>query len=242
MENRPESAAIRNRIWASPALCLAAAGCILGGGLAFGGFQLADKQDAALKTQTASYSAHQDTLKSALREARLTGPRLRLEELATLPLVPEYLAISAEQPDSLDAEELNAYLQTVLDAALQETGLARITLETSDGHTLIDALNQTTKSSGTSGTKLQAVVLSLDGNPDPEGQLTGYLAANDMKLLAAPNTELTETTASIGNRSHDQAIGSLELSIPQATRLLALFGGIGTALMGLFGAFLLRRQ
>ncbi|MES0881524.1 hypothetical protein [Roseibium sp. SCP14] len=240
MANEPQSAVIRKSSGISPALCLALGGCLLGAGIAAGGFALAIDQKTALEKQSAMASLERERLVEALSNAQLTVPRLRLEELASLPLIPEYLAIVAEQPDSVDAQELKSYLQTVLDAASEETGLARIALEAADGTELLVAENPATSSATAENPRLEAAVPDFEDFNKTDGLLAGYLPESTMNVLLPQGTDGAEVTSSTSSAfaAHNAAVSE----IPERTRLLAILAGLASAIVGLSGATLLRRQ
>lgn len=239
MSDRPESAAIRKPHVVSPALGLAVGGCLLGTVIAAGGHVLADRQKAALDTSAAAKAEELQVLQSALTDVSMTAPRLRLEELASLPLVPEFLFLAQDQPDSLDAEELKTYLQSVLDAAIQETGLSRIALVSAAGEELILAETLLSEDGDSSSLEVRAQIKDFEGSGEDAGYLTGVLPASKVLVLAPQSTSETQVTASTTqDRLSDGGSG---LDIPASTRLLSLVAGLVTALIGLLGAVLLRR-
>lgn len=241
MSDRPHSAAIRRPIQLTPALCTALAGVVLGTGIAFGGLVLADRQEQVLEAQAEAVATRQEQLQDALRHASLTVPRLRLEELASLPLVPEYLQIARDRPDSIDARELKDYLQTVFDAALEETGFSRITLEDDQGGELV--LARAAQQAGEMPSiplAVEAIVPDFDGSGRAAGRLLGSLPESARTTLLPPSdTGSVEATASIG-----LAAGAplSTTGIANSTRLLALLSGLGTCLLGFAAAALLKRS
>ena len=240
MSDRPQSAAIRKFQVFSPALGLAVGGCLLGTVIAIGGHVLADRQQAALQAEAAATADKLLVLQSALTDVSLTAPRLRLEELAKLPLVPEFLFLAQTQPDSVDAEELKTYLQSVLNAAIQETGLSRIALVSKAGEELILAETLLSETKDSASVDVHALVESFDGSGQTAGQLTGSLPESAITVLAPQGPADTRTTASIAtDRAPTAAMAGLD--IPASTRFLSLAAGFATALVALLGAVLLRR-
>lgn len=237
MEMPSENPAIRLRSKKASAAALALGACVLGAAVAGGGVWLAERQDRVLTAQETRQQEDRAQLIDALREARLTGPQLRLQELAALPLMPDYLQIAADQPGSLDAQELNAYLTTVLEAALEETGLARMVLQGADGTALIDAARLgVDQQPGLDVLALETPVPALDGSGEPAGQLIGVLSAQEVALLAPAGEGSPETTASSG-----AAPAESDDNQTQSFRLFALLAGLMTAMVGLIGAALVRR-
>lgn len=237
MATPSENPAIRPHSTKAAAVGLALGACVLGAAVAGGGFFLAERQDRALSAQETRHQEDRAQLVDALRQARLTGPQLRLQELAALPLMPDYLQVAAEQPGSLDAQELNAYLTTVLEAALEETGLARMVLQSADGTALIDVARLgVDQQPGLDVLALETPVPTLDGSGEPVGQLIGVLSAQEVALLAPAGEGSPETTASSGAASAENQDNQT-----QSFRLFALLAGLVTAMVGLIGATLVRR-
>ncbi|MES0810625.1 hypothetical protein ABLO27_14175 [Roseibium sp. SCPC15] len=212
----------------------------MGGGIVVGGFTLAEGQRTALEEHAASRAVVHQQLISALSEARLTVPRLRLEELATLPLIPEYLAIASKHPDSEDTVELENYLRTILNAASEETGLERITLETVDGTELLASGQSPASAPITETPRLEADVLDFEDLKSVSGKLAGYLPESAMSVLLPQAGEGVEVTSSISASGAGSA--SSISTIPDRTRLLAILGGLASAMLGLLGAVLMKRQ
>lgn len=224
----------------SPALGLAVAGCVLGGGIATGGFFLANQQEAELLAREEAHVKERDRLTEALREARLTAPRLRLEELAGLALVPEFLDLAANDPGGVDAQELNTYLTTVLEAALDETGMAKLTLAGADGTELI-AVNSPVSSPATDQAfSIKVPISDFYGSDAASGQLTGVIAAENITFLASPIP--VETTASTGKQTGEGLPSEMGQSLADRIRLLGIAGGLAVAFFGIFSANLARRK
>ncbi|WP_298965831.1 hypothetical protein [uncultured Roseibium sp.] len=239
MVDQIKSAAIRKPSKLSSALCLGIGGCLLGALIAGSGVYLAASQEKQVSRQITVLQAERSQLLEALSEARLTAPRLRLQELASLPLLSEYLEIAKEQPDSLDARELKNYLQTVLDTAGEETGFGRIALETSDGDVLLISESFAAGSEIAETPKLEAAVPGFD-NPDTTiGRIAGYLPESTLTILLPDSTSGTDVTASTPSETEGLAN---QLGAPIATRILAIVAGLATAMLGLFGAALLRKN
>lgn len=242
MVDQPETAAIRKSGRPSLPLLLAAGGCLLGLAIAVGGHLVAEHQETALAAQTSAFLEERRLLSEALEEAQLTAPRLRLEELASLPLVSEFVSLSEDQPDSADTEDLRAYLQTVLDAAIQETGLSRIVLETVDGTLLLASDNPAADTGGTQSGG-PAIGASVPGYSDPDatvGRLTGSVPESRIAILApgdGTSGDITASTGAAGKPGTSDPTG-----IPSSTRLLAVAAGLAVALFGLLAGALLRRD
>jgi hypothetical protein len=228
MVDQPQSAVIRDGRRVSPALVLVVAGCALGAGIAFAGHLVADRQQAALSAERATLVRERDLLQAALAEAMTTGPRLRLEELAGLPLISEFLFYAAGQPDGPEARELADYLSDVLAAAGEETGLVRVVLETAKGEILLDYTAPTAGDGANETQVLEAPVASLEDPEAQAGRLVGYLPRAAVALLppadhpAGPDetTSLKTTPAAEGD------------ALAAGTRLFALLAGLGVALFG----------
>ncbi|POF31662.1 hypothetical protein [Roseibium marinum] len=243
MSDRHQSATIRNPLRISAAFGLGLGGCLLGAGLALGGFALAERQQSLLDARLTATSQERDLLVGALKDAWLTGPRLRLEELAALPLIPEYLSIAENRPDSVDAKELEDYLRTVLEAAGRETGLQRIALVSANGSELLAAENPAAASPDAKAVQVEAVVYDFDDPQTPAGRLTGALADSSLTILPPDSATGTDTTASTaGGPARPGSLDANSFGVADLTRLLAALAGIATALFGLTGAALLRTR
>ncbi|MEM9635181.1 MAG: hypothetical protein AAGA50_27905 [Pseudomonadota bacterium] len=201
---------------------------------------MAENQKTALEEDATKNAAIHQQLESALTEARLTVPRLRLEELAALPLIPEYLAIASKHPGSEDAVELENYLRTILKATSEETGLERITLETVDGTELLASGQSLSTTPIAEHPRLEANILDFEDLKSTSGKLAGYLPESTMDVLLPHSGEGVEVTSSTSNSETDEA--SSFSSIPDRTRLLAILGGLSSAVLGLLGAALIKRQ
>jgi len=221
---------------------MALGGCLLGAGIAVGGFVLADWQQSQLDARQAATARQHAILLDALQEEMLNGPRLRLEELAALPLVPEFLTLTDEQPDGVDAQELKNYLQTVLEAAGQETGLKRIALVSAGGDELLATENPAAGSFGEDAPQLEAIVYDLDDPERPVGQLTGLLPDSTLTVLLPESTAASDITASIETGSTGDGNPPSATGIPGTTRLLATLAGLAAVLLGLTSAALLRNR
>lgn len=231
------SSAAANRILRknTPALALALGGCLLGALVTGGGVWLADQQKSVLAHQSAAWQEERAQLQCALRQAHLTGPRLRLAELAAMPLVPEYLHFATENPGGRDARELGDYLRRVLEAVLEESGLTRLTLETAAGTALIDVSAGAAMSPPDAGQLgLQAPVLSLTNRSEQIGQLTASLAAKDTALLL-PAGDKQEASRDASPSARDQA------RLFTVFLAFALLAGVATAATGVCGAALFWR-
>lgn len=241
MVDQPESAAIRKPRRLSPPLLVATGGCLLGIAIAAGGHLVAERQEASLAAQTSGFLEERRVLSEALEEAMLTAPRLRLEELASLPLVSEFVALSDAQPDSPDAADLKAYLQTVLDAAIEETGLARIALETNEGALLLASQNPATDA-GNSSPNAPGITADVPGYSDPDttiGRLNASVPESRIAVLApadGTNSAITAGISDTGMSGTPAAAG-----IPSATRMLAIAAGLAAALFGILASALLRK-
>ncbi|QFT31616.1 hypothetical protein FIV00_14065 [Labrenzia sp. THAF82] len=239
MVDQIKSTAIRKPSKLSSALCLGIGGCLVGALIAGSGVYLAASQEKQVSRQITALQAERSQLLEALSEARLTAPRLRLEELASLPLLSEYLEIAKEQPDSLDARDLKDYLQTVLDAAGEETGFGRITLESSDGDELLVSESFAAGSEIAATPKLEAAVPGFDDPETTIGRIAGYLPENTLNILLPDSTNGTDVTASTPSETDGLAN---QLGAPNTTRIFAIIAGLATILLSLFGAVLLRKN
>jgi len=240
MAERPQTGAIRRPSKVSPSLLIGAGGCLLGAVIVIGGLWLAERQETALHRREAAVLRDRKLLTQALTEANLTAPRLRLEELAALPLVPELLGLAGDRQASLEARELKHYLQTVLDATLLETGLSRIALEMPDGSAVISADRPAASVSGTDTPQIDAVVFSLDDPDRPAGRLTGYVPNTKLAVLPPRDTAGSTLTASTDFSTQREEQQSVAIS--NTTRLLAALAGGAVTLFGLFSALLLRER
>ncbi|WP_156510594.1 hypothetical protein [Labrenzia sp. OB1] len=243
MSDREQSATIRKPLQISAAFGLGLGGILVGSGLALGGFALAEKQQALLEAREIAVSQERDLLVSALKDVWLTGPRLRLEELAALPLIPEYLSIAETRPNSADARELEDYLRTVLDAAGRETGLQRIALLSADGSEVLAAENTAAAPTDAKTVEVEAVVYDFNDPQSPAGRLTGALPDGSLTILppdGPTGTNLTASTA--GSPAWAGPEANAFGGVADLTRLLAILAGIATALCGLTGAALLRNR
>ncbi|MCR9285268.1 hypothetical protein [uncultured Roseibium sp.] len=239
MSDEPQSAAIRKSYQISPALCLGLGGCLLGVAIALAGHFLADRQEADLRKNIFISEQKQQQLIVALHDATLNAPRLHLEELANLPLFAEYIDLFHDDPAGRDAVELKNYLQTVLEAAVADTGLGEILLTSQDGVILIAARNLTLGADDMLSTQVAAVVKELNGSENVAGQLIGALSESELTLLPAL-ADGSDTTASVSSETNDTY--SYLSHIASSTRFLALAAGLATALLALTGTALLRRS
>jgi hypothetical protein len=237
MVDQPQSAVIREGRRVSPALVLVVAGCALGAGIAFAGHLVADRQQAALSAERANLARERDLLQAALSEAMTTGPRLRLEELAGLPLISEFLFYAAGQPDGPEARELADYLSDVLAAAGEETGLVRVALETEKGEVLLDYTGPAAGAGSMRTEVLEAHVASLEDPETQAGRLVGYLPMAEVALLppAEPSAG-TDETASVTAATATQGD-----ALASGTRLFAFLAGLGVAVFGAVGGAVLGR-
>lgn len=242
MEDRPQNASIRSGLQLSSSLGLILLAGVLGAGITVGGFVLAGYQDRLLQAREVDFAAERAKLSDALRHARLTAPRLRLEELANLPLVAEYISLAADEPDSTDTKELYSYLQTVLEATLEESGLANLNLSSVAGDRLITVSAPQVTSSDNEAFTVEVAVPDVYGSGETVGRLSGAIASEAAAVLASPYPIAVETTASIQERPGRWSSLGPALPPSDLTRLLAIIGGLITALVGLLGAGLLRRH
>jgi len=228
MVDQPQSSVIREGRRVSPALLITVAGCVLGAGIALSGYLVAERQQAAFEADRATAVRERDMLRTALSEAMTRGPRLRLEELASLPLIPEFLFYAAEQPQGPEARELADYLSDVLAAAGEETGLVRVVLETAQGEALLD-YSAPTAGDGLAKTRvLEAAVASLEDPETQAGRLIGHLPEAAVALLppqgsAGGGDETASVNAATARQGDTLAAG---------TRLFALLAGLGVAVFG----------
>lgn len=240
MRERAHKTAIRNKPAKSRALVLAAASILLGGVVVAGGHFLAEHQERLLFAERALAESERDQLVDALRAARLTAPRLRLEELATLPLISEFVDVTERWPDGEEVQELQAYLQTVLNAAVAETGLAQISLMGQNGEKLITATNITKPAEDFSGPAIVADIPDINQPASVAGQLAGFLAAGELTVLTRPDAAAPQSTAS-ASRAGDGS-GTQSFGIPATTRLLSVIAAIALVVIGLAGSLHLSRQ
>jgi|GEM_PF-1805550 len=243
MSDHPSSASIRFTFRLTPSFCLALGGLTLSASIIIGGQLLAAGQQAALDARANAFAGQQEQLLTALQHAILTAPRLRLEELAALPLVAEFVQIAHEDPESTDTQELRDYLQTVLSAAIEETGLSRIVLVSESGEELIAAEHLLSSAEDGANLEISASVESFSGSGTKAGHLAGYLPERDLKLVPSEAGNGAQSTAGIADAANAEASGlEAGLDIPASTRLLSLAAGLVTALTALLGAALLKRQ
>ncbi|WP_029061633.1 hypothetical protein [Labrenzia sp. DG1229] len=230
------------RALSSPAVILGVVSCVFALGVVVAGFLLAEHQGTVLTTEQRKSDAETALLINELKNARLAGPRLRLEELAALPLIPEFVELSRRQPDGLEAQELGAYLRAVLEAASSETGLARIAIVDAEGRQLLSAdsliSNETTEESH----RLAAIVYDINDPAKAAGKIAGYVPKTAMSMLLPSDTNSPTRTAGISSSTSANASTLAVLDIPGTTRLLSLVAGIAIAFFGLSGAVLLRWQ
>ncbi|TYC56437.1 hypothetical protein FMN50_11025 [Rhodobacterales bacterium] len=241
MAARPQSTAIRRAKRDPAPLRVAAGGCLLGIAITTAGFVLADHQDRMLSAGRTVASEERSVLINAVNKAALTAPRLRLEELAAMPLVTEFIALAENQPQSTDARELRAYLKNVLAAATEETGLARIALETADGTELIASSNPVADTTGSKGLFVEAPLAADAGFPRTTGRLTGEVPHGRFEILPPPGADGTTMTGSTGTEQ-TSAGAFFQEDIPAGTRLLSGLAGLCVALFGGVAAVLLHRR
>ncbi|WP_299481209.1 hypothetical protein [uncultured Roseibium sp.] len=181
-------------------------------------------------------------LVSALEDANLIRPRLRLEELATLPLVPEFVELATEQPESVETRELETYLRTVLEAASRETGLARIALQDAQGAEILSAGGSASKPDAEQRKMVEAVVEDIKNPGTPAGTIKGYISLETETILLTQDGNAPSTTSSIQGGTSLLSPSRAMADIPNATRSLAIIAGLSVLGTGLAGAFLLRRR
>lgn len=229
-ESRVATSRVRTR--SAPFLIWAAGGCVIGIGVILAGFFLADWQQTQLQVSENRNLQEHESLIRSLEEARQSAPRSRLEELATLPLLAEFMALSADQPDSLDAKEVGEYLRSALEVAREETGLFRIILQTGEGEPLLLAGESEKGNAEVKGTRLEAAVLDFEGGSLPAGNLIGFLPS-----------------VSYGSAVTDQKSGNesglekrMSRDVPRMTRYFAVLAGFLIAGTAVLGAFATRRR
>lgn len=244
MGDRADSNAIRKAAGKSRAFALSVASVLLATVVVAGGHFLARHQERLLVAERTEAETERDQLADALREARLTAPRLRLEELATLPLISEFVDVSMRWPDGQEVQELEAYLQTVLNAAVAETGLAQISLTSLNGDKLLTATNITKPADERFNPTIVADIPDINQPASVAGKLEGFLAASELTMLAKPNADVPQSTASVpGTLSrYGFGNGTPSLGIPTTTRLLSIIAAIALVVIGLAGSLHLRRQ
>ncbi|MEO1110738.1 MAG: hypothetical protein AAFY05_00345 [Pseudomonadota bacterium] len=238
MRERADNSAIRKRPGKSRARTLAVATCLLAAVVVAGGHFLAEHQERLLVAERAVAENERGQLVNALREARLTAPRLRLEELATLPLISEFVDVTERWPDGQEVRELKAYLQTVLNAAVAETGLAQITLMGADGTNLLTATNITKAADELSGPALVADIPDINQPSSVSGKLAGFVAASEMAMLTTQNAIAPTSTASVSSDGDS----ARSLAIPATTRWLSVVAAIAIVMIGLAASLHLSRQ
>lgn len=241
MRDQAQSSAIRKMPGRTRAIALALSTCLLAAIVLAGGHFLADHQEKRLVAERAVVESERDLLVDALREARLTAPRLRLEELATLPLISEFVDVAERWPEGEEVRELEAYLQTVLNAAVAETGLAQITLTGRDGEKLLTATNITKPSGEFSSPAVSADIPDINKPASVSGKLAGFLAASELTMLTRLNAVAPQSTAGLPASKSDGDSADW-LSIPATTRLLSVVAAIALVVIGLAGSMHLRRQ
>ncbi|WP_421983539.1 hypothetical protein [Roseibium sp.] len=243
MRDRADSTAIREKTTGNArALVLAAVSCLFAISVVAGGHFLAEHQETVLRTERAKAEDERGHLVEALRDAHLTAPRLRLEELATLPLISEFVDVSDRWPDGEEAKELAAYLETVLSAAAAETGLARISLLDQNGMELLSATNFTRDADENPGLMIEADIPDINTPTDVAGKLAGVVANGDMTLLTGRHAASARTTASISTSADTGADAVSPIGIPATTRLLSLAAAIAIVFVGFAGCLHLRSR
>nr|WP_319382599.1 hypothetical protein [uncultured Roseibium sp.] len=241
MRDRADSTAIREKTSGNArALVLAAVSCLFAIGVVAGGHFLAEHQETVLRTERAKAEFERGHLVEALRDAHLTAPRLRLEELATLPLVSEFVDVSDRWPNGEEAQELAAYLKSVLSAAAAETGLARISMLDQDGRELLAATNFTRAEDENPGLTIEADIPDINTPTEVAGKLSGIVANGNMTLLTEPNAVSARTTASVSSSAEIGAESTSPFGIPATTRLLSLVAAMAIVVIGLAGCLHLR--
>ncbi len=240
MRERIHNTAIRKMRGRPRAIVLAVASCLLAAIVISGGHFLAEHQEKLLAAERADAESERDQLVDALQEARLTAPRLRLEELATLPLISEFVDVTERWPDGQEVQELEAYLQTVLNAAVAETGLAQISLMGLDGNTLLTATNITKAADELSGPTLVADVPDISRPADVAGRLEGFLSSNELTMLTMQGAAEPQSTANTARTAASD--GAYGLAIPATTRWLSVIAGLAIVVIGLAGSLHLSRQ
>ncbi|MET1411006.1 hypothetical protein ABVF61_02000 [Roseibium sp. HPY-6] len=226
----------------TPALCLALVSCVLSACVVAGGYLLADRQRSTLVSEEKAALEQREKLVSALEDASLIRPRLRLEELATLPLVPEFVALAIAQPESLETRELETYLLTVLEAAGRETGLARIALVDAQGAEILSTGGAASKPEAGPEKMVEAVVEDFENPGTPAGKIKGYISRETETILLAQDGNAPSTTSSIPGGASLLSGGKALVEIPNTTRSLAIIAGLSVLGTGFAGAFLLRRR
>ena len=242
MQERRQNADRRKHTLLSPASFLGAISCLLAVAVVAGGFLLVNHQEAVLSAEHIQIAEERGLLIDELEKSRLNGPQLRLEELATLPLVSEFVDLSSRLPDSTETRELRDYLQTVLEAASIETGLERITILDDNGHELLVAGDLLSNAPALERHELSAVVRAIDDPEKVEGKLAGYIPKNGIPTLLPTDATSPSTTAGLSSSKPYLSNAQTTSVIPRTTRYLALIAGIAIAVSGLTGAFLLRRR
>lgn len=223
-----------------PALAMTVATLAISASIVAGGHILSQNQAAALAADRTRTEAAQAQLLKALSDAHQTPARLRLEELAGLPLVPELVELAGTRPGTQDVKELKAYLQTVLDAARSDTGLTQIALLDTNGHELIGS-KAAPSPDARPARRLSAPVFGLSQTDQPAGQIIGLLPEITVTLLP-DGTDLPRAapTASIPSPSSGASVSSSR--IPEQTRMFSLAAGLATALIGLTSALVLHTR
>jgi hypothetical protein len=242
MTDESRSATVRGRPQHTYILSLAVGSCLIGLVVAIAGFLLADWQSALLQTNSRHHDHERTRLISLLEDARLRMPRLRLEELASLPLLSEFISLSETHPDAGDAQELRSYIHSMFNSAREELGLTRIVLQSVQGVNLLISEHETVSSNESSETALETVVFDFVDSITPAGMLIGYVpqVASEQRFVGDTSGARPSQGGAVA-QAIDKEIMS-DQDVPKATRLFAGISGLAISIIGLCCALILRRQ
>lgn len=221
-------------------------GCLLGSLISGGGFLVSAVQDRALVSFQDVLAQDRRHLLETLQDLQVERPRRRLQELADLPLLSEYVEIAAEDPQSIDAQELKAYMQSVFEAAMDENGFSDITLVLADGRNLLSLANPGLAQSPGTDRDVQVPVHSFEAvaGDVPLAQLVGSLKmGGGIRLTEVPG-DVSSTGAigeSLGEGRFAERAG-LAAAPYRSTWIFGLFAGAATFLAAFVAAALLRKS
>ncbi|WP_321336317.1 hypothetical protein [Breoghania sp.] len=249
----------------SPIAVIAAAA--LGILVAATGYLVQNSADATrMETQVTAEAAMADSrlsLARTLLQHSLVSSAQRLEELANLPLLAEFLDLAASNPTGGDAAELRAYLGEALQAAAQSPDIAALIAFAPSGEALMSigetddngpkpAPGETIRVvSGAKGAAtalwLQAKIPPLDGGGASSGFLLARLPHDILQSLAAADIRVSRAEdQESGPASESPAVSRLGPLLlrtsppgvkaqPSLSALYWLFAGICVFLAGLAG-------